>query len=130
MKKLALLATLLITVMFPSASYAEWTKVGNNVDGDTYYVDFERIRKVDGYVYYWTLSDYLKPVYNGSLSGRSYVQLDCKLFRSKELSYSFHKEPMAGDKAPMTTPKDPKWRYPPPKSGSEATKKIVCNHVK
>ena len=49
MKKLALLATLIFSVMFPSASYAEWTKVSSE-GGITAYVDFERIRKVDGYI--------------------------------------------------------------------------------
>ena len=58
MKKLALLATLIFSVMFPSASYAEWTKFGNNVDGDTFSLEFERIRKHDGYVYWWKLMAY------------------------------------------------------------------------
>ena len=45
MKKLALLATLLFSVMFSSASYAEWTKVNADTRGNTFDVDFERIRK-------------------------------------------------------------------------------------
>ena len=54
MKKLTLIFTLLFsTVMFSSTSSAEWTEIGENVGRDTYYVDFERIRKVDGYVYFW-----------------------------------------------------------------------------
>ena len=65
-------------------------------DGNTYYVDFDRIIKVDGYVYYWFLGDYLKPTKLGILSFRVYSQGDCKLFRFKSLSYSFHKEPMGG----------------------------------
>jgi len=60
MKKLILIL-LFSTVMFSSPSYAEWTKVNKDADGNTNYVDFERIRKHVGYVYYWELSDYLKP---------------------------------------------------------------------
>jgi len=58
MKKLALLTALLFSVMFSSASYAEWTKIGVNVDGITFYVDIERIRKHDGNVYWWKLMAY------------------------------------------------------------------------
>ena len=63
MRKLTLLLTTLVfsLTMFASTSYAEWTKVDESVDGDTFYVDFERIRKVDGYVYWWSLRDYSKP---------------------------------------------------------------------
>ena len=50
-------ALLFSTALFPTSSQAEWTKVGDDVDGDTHYVDFERIRKVDGFVYIWTLTD-------------------------------------------------------------------------
>jgi hypothetical protein len=62
MKTLLLIFTLLFsTVMFSSTSFAGWTKVSQNVRGDTFYVDFERIRKHDGFVYFWSLNDYLKP---------------------------------------------------------------------
>ena len=63
-------------------------------ESNTFYVDFERIREVDGYVYYWTLTDFLKPNKYGVWSGKIYNQGDCKLFREKRLSFSYHKEPM------------------------------------
>jgi len=87
MKKLILIL-LFSTVMFSSSSYAEWTKVNESVDGDTSYVDFERMRKHDGYVYWWELADYLKPTSTGTLSVKVYNQGDCKLFRYKILSFS------------------------------------------
>ena len=34
--------------------------MGKNAKGSIY-VDFERIRKVDGYVFYWQLGDFLEP---------------------------------------------------------------------
>ena len=58
MKKLALLTTLLFSVMFSSASNAKWTKIGVNVNEITFYVDIERIRKHGGYVYWWKLMAY------------------------------------------------------------------------
>ena len=93
----------------------------------TYYVDFDRVRKVDGYVYYWMLVDYLKPKKFGDLSGKLYKQGDCKLFRDKILSASFHPEPMGKGIGENLNPKNPEWEYPPPHSAGEVTLKSVCN---
>ena len=113
--------------MFSSSSYAEWTKVDESVDGDKFYVDFERIRKHDGYVYFWDLTDFLKPNKWWSLSGKTYKQGDCKLFRFKSLSYSFHKEPMGGGNGDVQEPFKKDWMYPPPDSSAESILKQVCN---
>jgi len=61
MHRLTLILTFLFSLMFSSPSYSYWTKIGENVSGNTFYVDFERIRKHGGHVYWWTLLDYLKP---------------------------------------------------------------------
>ena len=119
----------MFTVTLSSPSYAEWTKVGENGIENTVHVDFERIRKLDGYVYFWMLIDYLKP-FNGKngtmLSGKVYNQGDCKLFRYRNLSLSFHKEPMGRDVGVANNPKNPEWQYPPPNSIIETTLKTVC----
>ena len=100
--------------MFTSTSFAEWTRLGETTDGDTYYVDFERIRKHDGYLYFWELADYLKPISGGYFSAKNYVQADCKLFRFKTLSYSFHNEQMGGGTGDVQEPIKKGWVYPPP----------------
>ena len=116
------------TLVFSSPSYAGWTEVTENVSGDTFYVDFDRIRKHDGYVYYWELSDLLKPTKYGDLSNKAYTQVDCKLFRSKYLSMSSYKQPM-GNGTPSSTFEPPaEWDYPLPSSGGEFILKSVCNH--
>ena len=132
MKKLTILTTLIFSLMFSSTSFAEWTKVvegrgGSNI-GDTFYVDFGRIKKNDGYVYFWTLSDYLKPN-QGYMSDKKYNQGDCKLFRFKGLGLFLHKEPMgSGTGELMTIPKKYKvWIYPPPNSVFEPILKEVCS---
>jgi hypothetical protein len=132
MKKLTLLTTLIFfSVMFSSTSFAGWTKVSTNVAGATYYVDFERIKKHDGYVYFWYLSDYLKPTKYGDLSDKTYAQGDCKKFRYKWLSMSFHKESMGGGEISLTsnTP-DKDWKYPPPDSSIETVLKSVCQYAR
>jgi hypothetical protein len=125
MKYITILIALTFSVMFASASYAGWTEVSENVRG-TVYVDFERIRKHDGYVYFWELGDYLKPDKFGDLSSKGYHQGDCKLFRYKTLSYSFHKEPMGGGTDVVEYP-DEEWTYSPPNSSFETVLKKVCN---
>ena len=128
MKKLLLIFTLLFsTLMFSTPSYGEWTKTSVNMDGNTFYVDFERIRKHGGYVYYWELLDYLKPTKHGDLSDIIYKQGDCKLFRFKYLSFSFHKEPMGGGTGDVQGPVKKDWSYPPPNSSQEEILKRVCS---
>ena len=73
MKTLALILAFTFSVMFPSPSFAEWKKVGSNVDGDTFYVDFDRIRKHDGYVYCGQLFDLLKPSPQGHADAQASV---------------------------------------------------------
>ena len=103
--------------------------MSENAIGDTFYVDFERIRKHDGYVYWWGLSDFVKPISKGYSSSKFYQQGDCKLFRSKVLSISFHKEPMGGGTGLIEEPyeKLKNWLYPPPNTSVETILKEVCN---
>ena len=129
MKTLLTITTLVFTVMFSSTSFGEWKGLSRNVSGDTFYVDFERIRKHGGYVYFWDLFDYLKPTIHGHLSSKEYKQGDCKVFRYKSLSFSFHKEPMGdGTGKVAETPKSMQgWVYPSPKSIDEIVLKSVCS---
>ena len=127
MKTLLTISTLVFTVMFSSTSFAEWTKLARNAGGDDLYVDFERIRKHSGYVYYWELLDRLKPSSSGDLSSKAYVQGDCELFRVKRLSYVFHKQPMGRDAGDSATDKNPEWHYPSPNSLNEIILESVCS---
>ena len=137
MKKLTLIFTLLFsTVMFSSPSYAEyfsspshaeWTKVNKDADGNTNYVDFESIRIKDGYVYWWILSDILKPTMQGHLSSKTYNQGDCKLFRVKYLSWIFYLKPMGSGTGNSDGPKKPQWDYPDPNSVMENILRAVCS---
>ncbi len=98
--------------------------------GGTAYVDFERIRKHDGYVYWWELIDLLKPDEDGDLSSKTYIQGDCKKFRYKTLSYSFHKEPMGGGTGDVQESVKKGWKYPTPDSSGEIILKTVCHYAR
>jgi hypothetical protein len=115
--------------MFSSSLYADWTALSDSEAG-TFYTDFEKIRKVDGYVYYWELGDFLKPIRDNYFSSKSYRQGDCRLYRHKYLSVSFHQETMGRGTGDDHSPKNPEWKYPPPESNGEIVLATACEYVK
>ena len=126
MKTLLTIFTLLFTLLFSSNSFADWTKVNESEIGN-HYVDFDKIRKQDRFVYFWTLFDLLKPDSDGDLSYKNYKQGDCKLFRFKSLIFSFHKEPMGGGTGETGNPENSEWNYPSLNSGDRMTLKFACS---
>ncbi len=127
MNRYTLLPTFLLSLIFSSPSYSEWAWLNEGVDGTTFYVDLERIRKQDGYVYWRELQDSLKPDKDGDLSYKLFNQGDCKLFRYKTLTAVYYKEPMGGGTGNTFTPKNPEWIYPSPDTSSQSILKFVCN---
>ncbi len=113
--------------MFSSPSYAKWIKVVEGVNGNTFYVDFERIRKHGGYVYFWNLNDYLKPDEYGMWSSETYNQVRCSRLLYKKLSVSHHKEPMGGGIGVTHTSKNPEWKNLTLYSRWELILKKVCS---
>ena len=146
-RQVRILLTVFVLSLLSTPVFAEWTKVCKNAVG-TIYVDFETIRKHDGYVYWWELTnllrptehdgyvfwweltDLLKPTETGILSAKTYHQGDCKLFRHKTLSFSFHKRPMGGGIGDVQEPIKKGWNYSPPNSSSEDILKSVCAYAK
>ncbi len=114
--------------MFTSNSFAEWEKVSENLQG-IFYVDFEEIKKVDGYVYWWELGDFRKPSQKGTLSAQVYNQGDCENFRFKSLSFSFHKESMGKGTGVTDNIPDELWAYPPPNTSGETILTAVCAYA-
>jgi hypothetical protein len=130
MKSLLLIFILTFsTLIFSSPSYAGWTKVIGGVSRDTIYVDFERIREYDGFVYYWRLNNYLKPTKYGDLSTKVQNQGDCKLFRFKNLSTTYHAQSMGRGTGEVIKPKgeNANWKNPSPNSVGETILKLLCS---
>jgi len=126
MRKIIVITSLLFSILFSPPSFSKWeiVKEGN---GSAMYIDIERIRKIDGYVYYWELSDFQVPIMDGINSVRAYYKGDCKLLRTATLTYFWHKEQMGKGIAEEYTPPEQKWRYPPPHSSGETVLNFVCN---
>jgi len=127
MRHLLTIFTLIFTVMFSSTSFGGWTEVLEDGAGNTYYVDFERIRKEEGHIYVWSLLDRDKPNHVGYFSTQIYRQIDCTLSKFKILRYSFHEAGMGrGSGRPLIT-KKPVWVYPLSNSSTELILKSACS---
>jgi len=94
------------------------------------YVDLERIREDDGYVYYWQLDDYLKPFSSGAISAKAYYQADCGQFSRRRLSLHYHKQRMGENPSFDANNKPGDWTYPVPESIAEHSLKLACTYVK
>ena len=115
--------------MFSTSLYAEWIHITNSENGDVYFVDDERLKKIDGYIHFWLLRDFPKEDEFGDKSNKAYLQLDCDYPRLRTLSFISNSESMG--KGEVTTMKDFKeedleWIYPPPKSNFDLVANFLC----
>ena len=125
MKKITLLLVIIFTFLFSTTSWGEWTYVTETVDGNKFYYDKDRVRKSGKYLYFWILIDLIKPT-KGVLSSTSYTQLDCSIFRFKDLKSMYYKKSMGeGEITVEGTPKD-EWKYPKPNSVFESMYNKIC----
>jgi hypothetical protein len=125
MKKSISFAAVVVLLTFPSTSFAEWTKVGEDARGDSFYVDFNAIRKHGGHVYFWYLQDWLEPT-AGHFSGKYYVKGDCNLFRRKMLDINYYKQSMGRGTGLAVSSSNKTWEYPQPNSMGLSVLKSVC----
>ena len=124
-----LLSFLILSILIPHQnSLAEWTEVVTNKAGNTY-VDLDNIKKVDDFVFFWAVTDFLKPLENQYFSSKVFHQIDCKLFRYKDLNMYFHKEPMGKGIALEVKPAE-KWHYTEKKTTIEVMVRSVCDYVR
>jgi len=128
MKKLLLL---LFSLIFSFNSYGEWTKVNEDVEDNSYFIDFRTVKKVDDYVVWWEMLDFVEPV-DDYLSYQSYFKGDCKTTRTTYLSLLMFDGNMGDGKSSdfsvgIVSLEDVMgWRYPPPESVAYDNLNIVC----
>ena len=94
MKKLLVLV---FSILLSFNSYGEWTKISGHSLA-SFYVDLETIKARDGNVYWWSLSDWVKPNSGGYMSAKFFFQGDCGLNRYKFLSGIFYQQSMGKGK--------------------------------
>ena len=129
MKKITILLVIIFTFLFSTTSWGDWNYVTETVKGNRFYYDKDRIRKRGKYLYFWELVDYIKPSAYGDLSTTTYVQLDCSIFRYKDLKVQFYNKSMGeGNITTDTTPKGKhgEWKYPTRNSSKEYMFEKIC----
>ena len=131
MKKLGIIAAALAsTVALASPVFAEWTEATESVSGNTYYIDYDTIKENDGYVYFWDLTDYLKPGETGTLSAKSLNEIDCDIPRKfRILSVVFYKQPMASGSVNSSSNDASEWIYPSPNSVADTMANAACDYA-
>ena len=122
---------LTIALLFSTPAWAEWELV---VEQETQYlVDFDRIKKINGYIYFWLLKKYPVPREAGALSSKSYMTVDCNLLSYRTLQFSAFKKPIGDDLiltiTPENTPGMDETKYALPGSVVEFYLKTVCERV-
>jgi hypothetical protein len=131
MRTLLTIFTLVFTVMFSSTSFGGWTYLtAEEITGNKFYIDFERIRKDGRFIYYWMLQSSSKRDHEGIMSVKMYQKADCKQFRFKQLSFVFHSKPMGGGVANAEDVQKTHWYYPPPNTVMEVILNSICAFAK
>ena len=131
MKKLLLP---LFSLILSFNSYGEWTKTNMDVNGASYFIDFETVKKkTDGYVVWWGMEDFVKGR-DGKMSTAIYNKGDCEESRTIFLSVVLYEQPMGRGKSEdlsgggiINFEDIIGWSYPPPGSVAISNLKIVCS---
>ena len=128
-RHLTLLLGIALSLLISLPLRADWVAISETADGNRFYVDLERIRSAGETKFSWVLIDYLKPDSDGYWSGKIYQEVDCRVFRFRGLSYSFHKQQMGKDTGEDYTP-DPSqvsWEYVPLGSAWDRVLTTICD---
>ena len=128
MKKLILFYFILLS-FFTFHSYAEWTKITENIDGDAYYIDFDNIKENNGYLYFWYLRDYPKPDEFNDMSSKILKEVDCNIPTKGRIIYSlYYTSPMGAGQRSTSSDTASEWMYASPDSVFGTLLDIVCNY--
>ena len=95
--------------------------------GDKFYYNKDGVRKNGKFIYFWILSDFLKPI-EGDFSSIEYQELDCSIFRFKNLKYQVYKNSMGEGRPRYSWTPTAEWEYPLPNSLREEMFEEICNY--
>ncbi|MDC6484686.1 hypothetical protein PQZ09_01970 [Methylophilaceae bacterium] len=127
MKKLLIL---LFSLLISFNSYGEWTLISKTSEGQwkgaAFYLDIDSIKKKNGNIYFWVLSDYPFANEFGYLSYRMFSEGDCSLMREKKLQRLFYFKQMGKGDYVLDKEKS-EWQYLPPNSVGHHLMQTACD---
>ena len=129
MKKL-ILVLLYITFCFPS--HSQWKEVVSNNDFREY-LDLNTVKKINQFIYMWSLRDYKNPQENGNLSTKYYTKYDCDEMRYEVMSIVVYDVNMGRGrkfkylKNIFDESAEPNWIYQSKEEKKNSLLNIVCN---
>jgi hypothetical protein len=140
MKKVNLILLVLFIFSFSKDVLAEWKKITTNLNGDSFYIDLNKIEKNNELVKFWVLIDSSKKASSkrsGIKSVKTQQQCECESSKYKTITWSFYSLQMGKGKSTDKSDfyadhfmSSNYWTYPSPKSSEEKVIKIVCEKVK
>ena len=120
-----------ILILFSINGFAfNWKKVIEITNGNSYYVDVDKIKKHNGLVYYWELVDILEPLKLGGGSANSSInkyKVNCVEEKQTWLNVTAYSQSMGRGRIIVEeTPN--KILYPKPKEVGYTVMKFVCDY--
>ena len=123
---------LFICVLISFPGYSRWEKIHENVYSSEYF-RVDTAKKIDGFIYIWSMADYNEPKKDGFLSTKYFSKFDCSKSRYKVLSIIEYKTQMGKGRDFQYTKNisDEKestdWVYPDKDSSDYIKIDFVCN---
>ena len=126
MKKLLVL---LFSMLISFNSHGEWTWVNDNIDNNSYYSDNKTIKKIDGYVFVWSLEDFNVP-FDIVYSAKIYKKIDCLRERTDDIRVIYYDQPMGEGEIYLSDDSpEIEWYYPIPDSSFYSLMDYVCKYI-
>ena len=132
MKKLFLTLICLFVSFHPlNGQTNKWTEVYKHTNGDIEYIDFENIRQIGDYIYWYNLTNYIEPRKN-IMSLSTYFKGDCEEMKFKFLNFNYFLGRMGTNlqtsEPPISELKE--WKFPSPGMVTHYYLKLVCEFEK
>ena len=125
------LLVLSVTMFVSFSCYSKWESF--RVEGNfTEYFELESIKKINNFIYIWSMIDYETPQKDGILSTKYYSKYDCNLKRYKIISIIDYKTKKGRGrnfeykKNLKNESSDSDWSYPSVESKDYSKIKFIC----
>ena len=115
-----------IALIFCNSVCADWKKFGNSTDGE-YFVETDTVRKESGYIFFWKMIDYSKPIIDSNFNSvKVYIKGDCKIKKIKTLTYVFYTGRKGTGDSDQQESVNKNWKYPVPESVDYSLLEDLC----